>query len=47
MDRYGARLPVLEFEGIELAHGEFSLETLEQELKRAALVIESGARLRD
>lgn len=47
MDRYGARLPVLEFEGIELAHGEFSKEGLEHELKRAAVALESGAKRGD
>jgi hypothetical protein len=44
MDRYGTHLPVVEFEGIELARGEFSEAMLEKELKRAALLIESGTR---
>ena len=39
--RYGDRLPVLEFEGIELGAGEFSESALEKELKRASVVIEA------
>ncbi len=41
LGRYGKRLPVLVFEGIELGAGEFSEATLERELKRAALQIEA------
>ena len=41
---FGARLPVLEFEGIELGSGELSEKSLEKELKRAAVLIEEGGR---
>jgi len=41
---FGARLPVLEFEGIELGSGELSEKSLEKELKRAAVLIEEHGR---
>jgi hypothetical protein len=43
LQSYGKRLPVLEFEGIELGAGELSEATLEKALKRAAVRIEAGA----
>jgi hypothetical protein len=44
VEAFGARLPVLEFEGIELGSGELSEKSLEKELKRAAVLLEEAGR---
>ncbi|MCH2170180.1 H(+)/Cl(-) exchange transporter ClcA [Myxococcota bacterium] len=43
LERHGERLPVVEFEGIELGCGRLSERDLERELRRAAALLEARA----